>query len=54
VGKAPLHRVIPPTRLAQSQIAAQDPIDARRVGRASTKPPTPLKYAEWGTLHGDL
>jgi hypothetical protein len=21
---------------------------------ASTKPPTPLRYAEWGTLRGDL
>jgi hypothetical protein len=24
------------------------------VGRASTKPPTPLRGAEWGTLRGDL
>jgi hypothetical protein len=24
------------------------------LGRASTKPPTPLRNAEWGTLRGDL
>jgi hypothetical protein len=24
------------------------------VGRASTKPPTPLRSAEWGTLRGDF